>query len=88
MTIKILLDRRRDVRLVQLICLAAGARSSGAAFEQLVDQLFEARRGSAEIVEKFAAEVDALRRELAAERTKRAELQVLAEWPSDRARVQ
>ena len=41
MTIKILLDRRSDVRLMQQLCFALGYRASGMAFEQLVDQLFD-----------------------------------------------
>jgi hypothetical protein len=63
----------------------AGARTSGPAFEQLVDQLYEARRGCEEIVEKFRAEVDALKAELREELAKRAQLQALSEWPQDRA---
>jgi flagellar biosynthesis chaperone FliJ len=86
--IKILLDRRRDVRMMQRLCFALGARSTGPAFEQMVDQLFEARRRSAEIVEQFSAEMEALRAELAEERAKRAQLQVLGEWHPERTRVQ
>jgi hypothetical protein len=86
MTIKILLDRRADVAM---ICLAIGARTSGAAFEQMVDQLYAERRRSAEIVEQFCAEMEALRAELREERAKRAQLQVLGEWqPHERARMQ
>jgi hypothetical protein len=89
------LDRRRDVAMLQRLAFALGARSTGPAFEQLVDMVYEARRGSDETREKLAAycealkaENEAFKAELAAERAKRAQLQVLAEWPSDRARRQ
>jgi hypothetical protein len=72
MTKVLMLSRQRDVRMMQMLCFALGARSSGPAFEQLVDMLYEARRGSEEIVAKFVAEVDELKRELAEERAKRA----------------
>ena len=83
------LSRQRDVRMLQMLAFALGARASGAAFEQLVDQVYEARRRSEEIVEQFTAECEALRAELAAERASRAQLQVLSEWhPNERARLQ
>jgi hypothetical protein len=83
------LSRRRDVAMLQMMAFAFGARASGAAFEQLVDQIFEARRRSEEIVEQFAAECEALRAELLAERAKRAQLQALSEWqPHERTRMQ
>ena len=71
-----------------MLCFALGARSTGPAFEALVDQLYEARRRSAEIVEEFTRECEALRAELREERAKRAQLQVLGEWQPERTRVQ
>ena len=89
MRVIIPLARARDARMLQQLAFALGARASGAAFEQLVDQIYEARRRSEEIVEQFAAECEALRAELLAERAKRAQLQALSEWqPQDRARMQ
>ena len=82
------LSRRRDVALLQMMAYAFGARASGEAFEMLVDQLHEARRRHEQVVERFVAEMEALRAELTEERAKRAQLQVLAEWPSDRVSVQ
>jgi hypothetical protein len=71
------LDRRRDVALLQQIAFALGVRCTGPAFEQLVDMIYAARRES-----------EALKAELAEERAKRAQLQVLSEWSNDRASVQ
>ena len=83
------LSRRRDVRMLQMLAYAFGARASGAAFEQLVDQLYEARRRSEETVAQFVAEMEALRAALAEERAQRAQLQTLGEWqPNERARAQ
>jgi hypothetical protein len=89
------LDRRRDVRIMQMVCFALGRSTSGAAFEQLVDQLQEARRQRDEAFERFTTEyerftakMEALHAELAQERAKRAQLQALTEWPHDHARMQ
>ena len=82
------LARARDARMLQMLAFALGARASGAAFEQLVDQIYEARRRSEEIVAQFTAKCDALQAELEVERAKRVQLQILGEWPNDRARMQ
>ena len=47
-----------------------------------------ARRRTYEIVAKYTAEMEELKRQLREERQQRAQLQVLGEWSNDRASVQ
>ena len=91
MRVIIPLARARDARMLQQLVFALGARASGAAFEQLVDQIYEARRRSEEIVERFTVKCDALQAEFDRTRVLLAELDLLRlldRWPEDRARMQ
>jgi hypothetical protein len=88
----ILLDRRRDIRLLQLTAMQFGFNISGEVVEQLADQLQAARAWHAEAIAKLKAELDAeiaeLRAELEETRAAYAQLKALSEWSNDRASLQ
>jgi hypothetical protein len=58
------LSRHRDRRMLAEFARAIGAKASGEHFERCVDLIYEARRGSAEIVEQFRRDTEQLRARL------------------------
>jgi hypothetical protein len=71
------LSRHRDRRILAEFARAIGAKASGEHFERCVDLIYEARRGSAEIVEQFRRDTEQLKAEAFGRKTKRAQLKVL-----------
>jgi hypothetical protein len=86
------LDRRADVRFMQILAAKLGFSVGAEVIDQLVDQLQAARAERAEAIAKLKEELDreveALRAELAETRALLEVTQLLSRWPQDHATLQ